>query len=57
LFRALQHVYCRQYDDALADLNLWPADSRAKMKAEFVDRIKDDFPDFAAQLTLSEPNQ
>ena len=30
LSRALQHVYCRRYDDALVDLNLWPADTRAK---------------------------
>ncbi len=57
LSRALQHVYCRQYDDALADLNLWPADTRAKMKAEFADRIKDDFPDLATQLTKSQPNK
>lgn len=57
LSRALQHVYCRQYDEALADLNLWPESTREKMKAEFAARIKDDFPDFAAQLTRSEPGK
>jgi hypothetical protein len=57
LSRALQHVYCRQYDDALAGLNLWPADTRAKMKAEFADRIQDDFSEFAARLRQSQPGK
>jgi hypothetical protein len=57
LSRALQHVYCRQYDDALADLNLWPADTRAKMKLEFANRIKDDFPEFAARLMHVQPGK
>jgi hypothetical protein len=50
LERAYQHVLCRQFDGALADLDLWPALSRAQMKADFAGQIKDDFPEFAARL-------
>jgi hypothetical protein len=51
LERAYQHVVCRQYDEATADLDLWPASSRAKMKSDFATQVKDDFPDFAARLS------
>jgi len=50
LARALQHVFCRQFDAALDDLNLWPESSRAKMKAAFAESIKPDYPEFAARL-------
>jgi hypothetical protein len=55
LERAYQHVLCRQFDEALADLNLWPTASRAKMKADFAAYIKDDFPEFAAHLAEELP--
>lgn len=51
LSRALQHVFCRQFDAALEDLNLWPESSRAKMKAEFAESIKQAYPEFAERLT------
>jgi len=51
LSRALQHVSCRQFDAALDDLNLWPEDTRAKMKTIFSQSIKQDYPEFAARLT------
>lgn len=50
LSRALQRVLCRQYDDALADLNLWPEDSRNEMKDNFAESIKSYNPEFAARL-------
>jgi hypothetical protein len=50
LSRALQHVFCRQFDDALSDLNLWPETSRIKMKVDFAESIKQDYPEFAARL-------
>jgi len=50
LSRALQQALCRKYDAALATLNLWPADSRAAMKAEFAKWIREDRPDFATRL-------
>jgi hypothetical protein len=50
LERAYQHVLCRQYDEAIADLDLWPAASRAQTKAEFAKQVKNDFPDFAARV-------
>jgi hypothetical protein len=53
LERAYQHVLCRQFDDAIADLDLWPAASRAEMKADFAKQINSDFPDFAARLVQS----
>jgi hypothetical protein len=50
LSRALQRVLCRQYDQAMADLDLWPADSRDKMKDNFAESIKTYSPRFAARL-------
>jgi hypothetical protein len=55
LARAAQHVFCHQYDAALADLDLWPAPSRAEMKSNFAASIKDDYPDFAARLSQPPP--
>jgi hypothetical protein len=57
LARAAQHVFCHQYDAAIADLNLWPAATRAKEKADFASQIKTDYPDFAARLALPPPTQ
>jgi hypothetical protein len=50
LARAAQHVFCHQYDAAIADLDLWPAATRAKEKADFAAQTKADYPDFAARL-------
>jgi hypothetical protein len=50
LARAAQHVFCHQYDAAIADLDLWPAATRANEKADFAAQIKADYPDFAARL-------
>jgi hypothetical protein len=50
LSRALQHVFCRQFDDALSDLNLWPEATRANIKAAFAESIKNNYREFAAQL-------
>jgi hypothetical protein len=55
LSRAVQHVYCQQYDAALADLDLWPAASRTEMKSNFAASVKEDYPDFAARL--AQPTQ
>lgn len=54
LSRALQHVFCRQFDDALRDLNLWPQATREQMKSDFAEAIKDDYPEFAARLQKPE---
>ena len=51
LSKALQHLFCRQFDQAVQVLDLWPESSRAKMKQDFAASIKDDYPDFAARLT------
>lgn len=50
LSRALQHVFCRQFDAAVRDLNLWPEASREKMKAEFAESIKKEYLEFAERL-------
>jgi hypothetical protein len=50
LSRALQHVFCRQFDEALSDLNLWPEATRDDMKSDFVESIKTDYSEFAARL-------
>lgn len=55
LSRALQHVFCREFDQADADLNLWPEATRAKVKAEFAESIKERYREFAKRL-LKEAN-
>ena len=53
LSRALQRVFCRQYEEALSDLDLWPEATREGMKADFAKSVKEDYPDFATRLTRS----
>jgi hypothetical protein len=53
LSKALQHVFCRQFDEALKQLDLWPEQTRAKMKQGFAAAIKEDYPEFAAKLTAA----
>lgn len=57
LSRALQHVFCRQFDAAMSDLNLWPESQRKQMKAQFAESIKGDYPEFAASLVDSNPKK
>jgi hypothetical protein len=52
LSRAVQHVFCRQYQEALDDLNLWPEASRAKLKADFAESFPD-YPEFVRVLRES----
>jgi hypothetical protein len=57
LSRALQHVFCRQFDAALDTLNMWPETTRTKMKAEFAESIRKDYPEFAERLLSSFPKK
>jgi hypothetical protein len=50
LSRAEQRVLCHQFDEALADLNLWPEASRDEMKDNFAEALKDVSPEFAKRL-------
>jgi hypothetical protein len=50
LSRAEQRVLCHQFDEALADLNLWPETSRDEMKDNFAESIKELSPEFAKRL-------
>ncbi len=50
LSRALQHVFCRQLDLALADLEPWPRPTRDKMKADLAEYLRTDYPSFSARL-------
>ena len=54
LSRALQHALCRQFDDAMNDINLWPAATRDDVKSDFAESIKNDCPEFAARLGKSQ---
>jgi hypothetical protein len=53
---ALQHIFCRQFDQALYYLNLWPETSkypgatRKKVTAAFGESVKQEYPDFAERL-------
>jgi len=53
LSQALQYVFCRRFDEALKELELWPAGDRGKMKIGFADAIREDYPEFAAKLRES----
>lgn len=48
--RTIQHVFCRQFDEALKDLNLWPADKREVVMRGFSQGIARDYPGFATKL-------
>lgn len=48
--RTLQRVFCRQFDEALKDLNLWPAGKREIVMKSFAEGIAQDYPEFAAKL-------
>jgi hypothetical protein len=50
LARAEQSVLCLRYDEALADLNLWPEASRDEMKNQFAESVKDYNPEFVVWL-------
>ena len=54
LSMALQHAFCRQFDDAISDLNLWPEATRDDMKSDFAESIKNQCPEFAARLEKSQ---
>jgi len=53
---ALQHTFCRQFDEALDYLNLWPevtgnpGTTRKKVTTAFAESIKQEYPDFAERL-------
>ena len=47
-----QRVFCRQFDEALKDLDRWPASSRAKLKQDFAKAVKAKYPEFAARLAV-----
>lgn len=51
LTRALQRVLCHQYEETMADLNLWPVATRDEMKDNFAESIKEYSPEFADRLT------
>ena len=50
LARAEQSVLCHRYDEALADLNLWPEASRDEMKDQFAESVQDYDPEFGNWL-------
>jgi len=48
--RTAQHVYCREFDEALKDLNLWTADKRKDEIKSLLDALGEEYPEFAAKL-------
>jgi hypothetical protein len=50
LSRALQYAFCRRFDEAMKELDLWPEADCGKMKIGFADAIREDYPEFAAKL-------
>jgi hypothetical protein len=48
--RTAQHVYCQEFDEALKDLNLWPAGKREVEIKSLLDAFGEEYPEFAAKL-------
>jgi len=48
--RTAQHVFCREFGEALSDLNLWPAGKREIEIKSLADAFAEDYPEFAAKL-------
>jgi hypothetical protein len=48
--RTAQHVFCREFDAALKDLDLWPAGKREIEMKSLADAFAGDYPEFAAKL-------
>ena len=51
LSRALQSTFCRRFDEALRDLELWPREDQRRVKMDFGQSVKDEYPAFAARLS------
>jgi hypothetical protein len=48
--RTAQHVFCREFDEALKDLNLWPAGQREIEMKSLADALGEEYPEFVAKL-------
>lgn len=48
--RTIQHMLCHEFDEALKDLNLWPAGKREIVMKCFAEGLAQDYPEFAAKL-------
>jgi hypothetical protein len=51
--RTAQHVFCREFGEALKDLNLWPADQREIERKALVEAFGQEYPEFAEILRAS----
>jgi hypothetical protein len=51
--RTAQHVFCGEFDEALKDLDLWPADKRAIEMKSLVNGFAQEYPEFVAKLRES----
>ena len=45
-----QHVYCREFDEALKDLNLWPAGKREVEIKSLLDALGEEYPEFVSKV-------
>jgi hypothetical protein len=48
--RTAQHVFCGEFEEALKDLNLWPAGKREIEMKSLANAFAEDYPEFAARL-------
>jgi hypothetical protein len=48
--RTAQRVFCGEYDEALQDLNLWPAGKREIEAQSLLNAFSQEYPEFAAKL-------
>ena len=54
---ALQHVFCREYDAAVKDLQLWPADKREEVVKAFSESLAKEYPEFEEKLRKTFPRK
>ena len=48
--RTAQHVFCHEYDEAMKDINLWPAEKRELVIENLLDALGKEYPEFTAKL-------
>jgi len=51
--RTAQHVFCREYDKALMDLNLWPESKREIERKALENGLAQEYPEFVAKLRVA----
>jgi hypothetical protein len=55
--RTFQHVLCREFDEAVKDLSLWPPGPREELVKAFQEGLSKEYPEFAEKARKAFPNK